>query len=198
MIRAMWNGNRWTIARLRSQSMSWCRTFLRSVTEGPGGGRDGAHVTSGEDGRGHDWGVNDPGFLADDEVDAPRRGRPAWVIATGIVLAVALAAVFVVPAASTWFAVNVGDNRPSGVACAGLPTRAEVENALALHSDLVRRIEAVGADDDSVWVDVVQRCQDHPDRAEILIAYPGGGARERIEAILAEESFGVPVSLLNY
>ena len=135
---------------------------------------------------------------ADDGVDASRRGRPGWVIATGVVLAVALAAVFVVPAASTWFAVSVGDNRPSGVACADLPTRAEVENALALHADLVRRIEAVGADDGSVWVDVVQPCPEtHPDRAEILIAYPGGTDRERIEAILAEESFGVPVSLLN-
>ena len=134
--------------------------------------------------------------MPDDDVDAPRRGRPGWVVVTGIVLAVALAAVFVVPAVSTWFAVSVGDNRPSGVACADLPTRAEVENALALHSDLVRRIEAVGADG-SVWVDVVQRCHDYPDRAEILIAYPGGTDRERIEAILAEESFGVPVSLLN-
>lgn len=136
--------------------------------------------------------------MPDDDVDAPRRGRPGWVVVTGIVLAVALAAVFVVPAVSTWFAVSAGDNRPSGVACADLPTRAEVENALALHSDLVRRIEAVGADDDSVWITISQPCRGtHPDRAEILIAYPGGTDRERIEAILAEEPFGVPVSLLN-
>lgn len=142
--------------------------------------------------------MSDPDFPGADGVEAPRRGRPSWVIATGIVLAVALAAYFVVPAVSTWFVVSVGDNRPSGVACADLPTLAEVEDALALHSDLVRRIEAVGADYDSVWVDVTAPCQEtHPDRAEILISYPGGTDRERIEAILAEESFGVPVSLQN-
>lgn len=141
--------------------------------------------------------VSDPELEADDDVDAPRRGRPGWVMATGIVLAVALAAYFVVPAFGTWYALYVGDNRPSDVICADLPTRAEVENALALHADLVRRIEAVGADDGSVWVEVVAPCHEDPDRAEIMIAYPGGTDRELIEALLAEESFGVPVTLQN-
>ena len=141
--------------------------------------------------------MRDPDFpMPDDDVDAPL-GRPRWVIATGIVLAVALAAMFAVPALGNWFEVYVGDNRSSGVICADLPTRTEVENALALHSDLVRRIEAVGADDGSVWVEVVAPCHEDPDRAEIMIAYPGGTDRERIEALLAEESFGVPVSLQN-
>jgi hypothetical protein len=140
--------------------------------------------------------VSDPDFPVADDVAVPRP-RP-WIVATGIVVAVALAAMFAVPAVSIWLSPAVYDNRPSGVACADLPTRTEVESALVLHSDLVRRIEAVGAADGSVWVHVVQPCPDtHPDHAEILIAYPGGGDREQIEALLAEESFGVPVSLLN-
>ena len=138
-----------------------------------------------------------PELESDDDVDAPRRRRPRWVVATGIVLAVALAAFFVIPVLGPWFVVTIADNRPSDVICADLPTRTEVENALALHADLVRRIEAVGADDGSVWVEVVAPCHERPDRAEIMITYRGGTDRERIEAILAEESFGVPVSLRN-
>lgn len=146
--------------------------------------------------------MSDPDLQGPDDADdvelGPRRSRRTWVVVTGIVVAIALAAVYAFPALSTWFAVSVGDNRPSGVACADLPTRAEVENAAALRSDLVRRIEAVGADDGSVVVYLTVPCPEtHPDRAEILITYPGGDDRERIEAILAEESFGVPVSLLN-
>ncbi len=86
------------------------------------------------------------------------------------------------------------DNRLSGVACADLPPRGEVEAVLAAHQDLVRRIEALG---DEVAVDVAEPCDGWPGAAEILVTYPGGGLRQRIEELLAEESFGVPTSLRN-
>ncbi len=86
------------------------------------------------------------------------------------------------------------DNRPSGVACEDLPARAAVEEALASHADLTRRIEDL---DPTVEVLVSEPCDDRPGAAEILVVYPGGDVRERIEGLLAEESFGVPTTLRN-
>lgn len=86
------------------------------------------------------------------------------------------------------------DNRPSGVACEDLPGRAEVETALALHADLVRRIEDL---DPAVELFVSEPCDHHPGAAEVLVIYPGGDLRQRIEDLLAEESLGVPTTLRN-
>jgi hypothetical protein len=85
------------------------------------------------------------------------------------------------------------DNRPSGVACEDLPDRAAVEEALASHADLTRRIEDL---DPTVEVLVKEPCDNRPGAAEIVV-YPGGDLRERIEGLLAEESFGVPTTLRN-
>jgi hypothetical protein len=86
------------------------------------------------------------------------------------------------------------DNRPSGVACEDLPDRAAVEEALASHADLTRRIEDL---DPTVEVLVKEPCDNRPGAAEIVVVYPGGDLRERIEGLLAEESFGVPTTLRN-
>ncbi|MCC2315541.1 hypothetical protein [Cellulomonas xiejunii] len=86
------------------------------------------------------------------------------------------------------------DSRPSGVPCDELPTRQQVQTALEVHADVVRRIEAVG---DQVSVTASQPCASHPGRAEVLVVYPGGDDREDIQAILADDDLGVPVSLRN-
>lgn len=86
------------------------------------------------------------------------------------------------------------DNRPSGVACEDLPTRAEVEADLADHPGLVRRIEDL---DPAVEVLVSKPCDDHRGAAEILVIYPGGDLREQVGQLLVGESFGVPTPLRN-
>jgi hypothetical protein len=89
------------------------------------------------------------------------------------------------------------DNVPSGVKCADLPTRAAVEKAIADKPALVKKIEEVGGQPDIVVVLVDDtRCRPK-DQAEILILYPGHEERVRIEAILKDETFGVPVALRN-
>jgi hypothetical protein len=89
------------------------------------------------------------------------------------------------------------DNVPSGVACGELPTRAVVEKAIADKPGLVRQIEAVGPAPDTVVVRMDDTRCSPKDQAEILILYPGHSERVKIEAILKEESFGVPVALRN-
>ena len=121
------------------------------------------------------------------------RGRRwAWIV-TVLVAAVG-AAVLVVAVAPAFLQTWLYDNRPSGIACDDLPTRAQAEAALAAHPGLVSRIRAL---DDDVDVYVQEPCDDRPGAAEILVIYPGGDLRERIEALLAEEAFGVPTSLRN-
>ena len=121
-----------------------------------------------------------------------RAHRRAWIVVALLAMVAigAVAGVIGPDLVQTW----LYDNRPSGVACGDLPTGAEAEAALAAHPDLVRRIEGLG-DDVDVYVD--EPCDDHPGAAEIAVTYPGGDLRERIEALLAEESFGVPTSLRN-
>lgn len=129
----------------------------------------------------------------------PLRGHGralAWAaVGVGVVLAGLLAGAIILVVAPGFLQGPLYDNRPSGVACADLPAAEDVERALAEHPDLVRRIEAVG---EAVWVEVSVPCADsHPDRAEVLVTYPGGQDRQRIEEILEDESFGVPTSLRN-
>ena len=121
-----------------------------------------------------------------------RRGRAGrgWWVALALA-AVAVVAVLVLPGVLT---ESLYDNRPSGVACGDLPERSRVEAALEAHAELVGRIEAVG---DQVDVAVVAPCDSHPDRAEIRVFYPGGDDRERIEDVLDDDGFGVPISLVN-
>ncbi|ADG73619.1 conserved hypothetical protein [Cellulomonas flavigena DSM 20109] len=66
--------------------------------------------------------------------------------------------------------------------------------ALEEHADLVRAVEAVG---DEVSVVVSSPCASHPERAEVVVFYPGGDDRRRITELLADDALGVPVSLRN-
>lgn len=118
--------------------------------------------------------------------------RRVWIAAT--VVAVAAITVLGVLAGPRVIQTWLYDNRPSGVACDDLPDRAVVERALAAHADLVRRIEDL---DPAVEVLASEPCDDRPGAAEIEVLYPGGDLRERIEALLAEEPFGVPTTLRN-
>ncbi len=124
-----------------------------------------------------------------------RRGAWLWLwIALAVVAATGLAAGLAFAFLPSPLSQLLYDNRPSGVACEDLPERVEVEAALQEHAELERRIEAVG---DRVNVFVAKPCESHPDRAEIEVQYPGGDDRQRIEDILKEEDFGVPVTLRN-
>lgn len=121
--------------------------------------------------------------------------RPSWIV---VALVAAMTAAVLVVAIGPGLSVvqtSLYDNRPSGVACENLPTRAEVEADLTEHAGLVRRLEAL--DPGAVEVMVSEPCDDHPGAAEILVTYPGGDLRERIEQLLVGESFGVPTSLRN-
>lgn len=121
--------------------------------------------------------------------------RLLWiVVALVAVMTMAVLVITVGPSLSVVQAL-VYDNRPSGVACEDLPTRAEVEADLADHAGLVRRIEDL--DPGAVEVMVSEPCDDHPGAAEILVIYPGGGLRERVEQLLVDEFFGVPTTLRN-
>ena len=118
--------------------------------------------------------------------------RRVWVAAT--IVAVAAIAVLGAILGPTLIQTWLYDNRPSGVACDDLPDRAAVQEALDTHAELTRRIEDL---DPAVEVLVSEPCDDRPGAAEILVLYPGGDLRERIEGLLAEESFGVPTTLRN-
>lgn len=76
--------------------------------------------------------------------------------------------------------------------CEELPTRAEVEDALITHDDLVREIQAVGA---KVQIDVGTPCSDEPDRALVRITYTEGADRDRIDNVMSKSGFGVPAQV---
>lgn len=123
----------------------------------------------------------------------PTRGEfGRWVLpaVTGLCALVLLAALL----GPALLQGSLYDSRPSGVPCGELPTRQQVQVALDVHADVVRRIEAVG---DQVSVTASQPCSSHPDHAEVLVVYPGGDDREHIQAILDDHDLGVPVSLRN-
>jgi hypothetical protein len=89
------------------------------------------------------------------------------------------------------------DNVPTGVPCSELPTRAVVRKAIDAKPALVKKIEAVGGQPGSIAILVDDvRCRPQ-DQAEIVIFYPGHSERVKIEAILKEETFSVPVALRN-
>lgn len=175
----------------------WCATHTLS-TGGSAERQGRADAT-----RAHRWrlaettGKRDPrgicgGLLGTEGVIVGvRRGR-MW-LAVALVATATTVALFVLIGpglVQTW----LYDNRPSGVACEDLPTRFEVEAALAEHPDLVRRIQDL---DPAVEVLVSEPCQDLPGAAAVLVIYPGGDLRERIEQLLAEETFEVPTTLRN-
>jgi hypothetical protein len=121
----------------------------------------------------------------------PRRTVAIAAVAAAVLAACAVGAVLAIGPLRRAYEDQVNDNVPSGVPCERLPSRAEVERALVARADLVRRIEGIGAV--QVQVDSVRCGTD--EHAEILVTYPGHDERAAIEAILATDAFGVPVSL---
>jgi len=126
-----------------------------------------------------------------------RSGRKRWIVLAAVVLAAVVLAALLVAAVTRGpqlLQLWVYDNRPSGVSCENLPETPEVEAALKEHASLRAELEALDPD---VEIVVSHPCDNRPGAAEILIMYPGGDLRGRIEAVLERESFGVPTSLKN-
>lgn len=78
--------------------------------------------------------------------------------------------------------------------CERLPTRTAVADAVAAHEALVTRMKGVGA---GVRVDVITACQGPPDGALVSVTYATDSERNALDAILQEESFGVPVEVVS-
>jgi hypothetical protein len=78
--------------------------------------------------------------------------------------------------------------------CEQLPNRTSVAEAVSSHEDVVTRIENVGP---GVRVEVATPCGGQPDRAIVSIKYKTDSERERVDAILQQVSFGVPVELVR-
>lgn len=109
-------------------------------------------------------------------------------------LVVALAAAILVAVAPPFVQELLYDSRSSGVPCDELPSIDAVGEALDENSDLVSDIEALG---DQIAVVASSTCDAPAGRGEIVIFYPGGDDRERIERLLDGRDLGVPVSLRN-
>jgi len=120
----------------------------------------------------------------------PARGVVRLLVGAAAVAVLALAAVLLAPGPLQMWLYG---SRASGVACADLPSVAQVQAALDEHADVVRRIEDVG---DQVDVLLTATCED-PSRAELVVVYPGRHERREVEAILSRHDLGVPVSWQN-
>lgn len=78
--------------------------------------------------------------------------------------------------------------------CADLPSRAEVDDALAQNPGLVEEIEGIGS---SVSVEVGEPCDDQPDRGLVRITYRSDDQRAAIDTLLQEQTFGVPAQVIQ-
>jgi hypothetical protein len=78
--------------------------------------------------------------------------------------------------------------------CDQLPSVQAVSGAVASHQELIARIEKVGR---GVEVGVAKPCGDQTDRAIVRIEYAAADERKDVDAILQNDSFGVPVELVK-
>lgn len=78
--------------------------------------------------------------------------------------------------------------------CDELPTRSEVDDALAQNPELVEAVEAVGS---SVSVAAGEPCDDQPDKALVRITYRSADQRAQIDTLLQDDSFGVPAQVIE-
>jgi hypothetical protein len=78
--------------------------------------------------------------------------------------------------------------------CDQFPSVQAVNGALASHQELIARIEKVGP---GVKVSVGKPCGGESDRAIVHIEYAAGDERKGVDAILRNDSFGVPVELVK-
>lgn len=114
-----------------------------------------------------------------------KRGMSALIaLGAAALLAVVLFATGIVPVP--------GQEAAPHPPCQDLPTRAEVTDALTTHDDLVREIQAVGA---QVQVDVGAPCSNEPDRALVRITYNEADDRDRINDVMSKSGFGVPAQV---
>ena len=79
-------------------------------------------------------------------------------------------------------------------ACAQLPSRKAVADAMASRADLVARIQEVGP---GVKVEIATPCAEQPDRALISIKYTTSTEQRGVDAILRQERFGVAIELVS-
>jgi hypothetical protein len=78
--------------------------------------------------------------------------------------------------------------------CDQLPSVQAVNDAVASHQELIARIEKVGQ---GVKVGVGKPCGGQTDRAIVHIEYAAAAERKDVDAILQNDSFGVPVELVK-
>lgn len=115
-----------------------------------------------------------------------------WLSVAGAGVLLGLVSAFVLYRIAS---LAIGGNRPSGVACEDLPSTEDVEAALRSQRQLVQTIEAISA---NVTVEAVSNCErKYRDRAEIAVLVSSGAERDRVVAVLDEEPFAVPVSIVN-
>lgn len=78
--------------------------------------------------------------------------------------------------------------------CEELPSRGEVDDALAQNPGLVEDLESIGS---SVSVETGLPCDDQPDRALVRIIYTSGDQRGQIDTLLQQDTFGVPAQVIQ-
>ncbi|CCQ95278.1 conserved exported hypothetical protein [[Clostridium] ultunense Esp] len=118
-----------------------------------------------------------------------------WILA--ILLVVAAAALFLIAGTGMLYDVIPfpGKQDFARPPCEKLPDKRSVDEAFVSHKDLVARLQNAGP---GVKVEVATPCEGHPDRALIRILYKTKAEQEGISAILAQESFGVPVEPVRH
>jgi hypothetical protein len=89
------------------------------------------------------------------------------------------------------------DNYSHYLPCDQLPTVAEVEAAMAEHTDVIARIEQISPS--NVVIALSEYGDTCPGKADILIHYPGHQSRLEIEEILGGKTFfGIPCRFQNW
>lgn len=88
------------------------------------------------------------------------------------------------------------DSKNHYLPCRKLPTEAEVRAVVKAQQQLIQQIEQVNPDGQNIWVEQKPEC---PEKADILIDYPGHQNRLEIEKLIDGDTFhGVPYRLRNY
>ena len=88
------------------------------------------------------------------------------------------------------------DSKNHYLPCRKLPTEAEVRAVVKAQQQLIQQIEQVNPDGQNVRIEQKPEC---PEKADILIDYPGHQNRLEIEKLINGNTFhGVPYRLRNY
>lgn len=91
---------------------------------------------------------------------------------------------------------HVYDSRNHYLPCRKLPSESEVRAVVQAQQKLIQQIEQVNPDGSNVYVVQNAEC---PEKADILIDYPGHQNRLEIEKLIDGDTFhGVPYRLQNY